>query len=151
MSEIKVTAHLSDGIKATGSLGKVVEVPVSAEPYTGDYDISVTDSDVVIPIQNKIATDDITVHQGRAEVPTYSGQNTFTVTDADITVQSKGFKFDDNLTVNQGIPLYTGATSFTIVDSGLTIATNGKRLNSDITVDISALEALAEDISEVVG
>lgn len=49
------------------------------------------------------------------------------------------------------VPLYTGSTSFTIVDSGLTIATNGKRLNSDITVDISDLETLADEISEVVG
>lgn len=47
--------------------------------------------------------------------------------------------------------VYTGATSYVIEDSGLTIVTNGKRLNSNITVDISALETLANEISEVVG
>jgi hypothetical protein len=113
MSDIRVTARLSDSINATAQIANVVEIPVAPDVYAGVYEINVTDSDVAIPIKDKMASDNITVHQG--------------------------------------IPIYTGATSYVIEDSGLTIATNGKRLNSDITVDISALETLATQISEVVG
>jgi len=141
MSEIKVTAHFSDGIKATGSLGKVVEVPVSIEPYTGDYNISVTDSDVIIPIKDKMASDNITIHQGRAEVPTYQGQSTFTVTDADITVQSKGFKFDENLTIKQGraeVPNYTGLYSVK-VNNTQTLPTSGKKMTQDLMLSTDGI------------
>lgn len=81
----------------------------------------------------------------------YTRHPVVTVRDSDITLETAGKWLANDLIIQQGIPLYTGATSFTIVDSGLTIATNGKRLNSNITVDISALETLAEEISEVVG
>jgi hypothetical protein len=113
MSDIRVTAKLSGGIHATAQIANVVEIPVAPDVYTGEYEISVTDSDVTIFIKDKMAS--------------------------------------DNITIQQGIPLYAGATSYVIEDSGLTIATNGKRFNSDITVDISALETLATQISEVVG
>ena len=105
------------------------------------------DYDLELDTKNTILTKDIYV---KNNVPTYAGQTYFEVTDT-LTIPTYGFKFDDDLTVVNGVPLYRGATSFTIVDSGLTIATNGKRLNSDITVDISALETLATEISEVVG
>lgn len=81
----------------------------------------------------------------------YAGPMNFTVTDSTLVQVFANEWINGVMFINQGIPLYEGSTSFTIVDSGLTIATNGKRLNSDITVDISALETLAEEISEVVG
>lgn len=203
-------------------LTNVKEVLEPVPVYEGDYQFAIHDEDVVIPIEGKKATDDITVHQG---IPLYDGQTSvsvtnqpvilatngkrlnsnimisqgyepyagmydnyvyagistlptknkyltddlkfrigyplneepreYTVLDNDVTIhtQNSFFPYGDrfDITVHQGIPLYTGATSYVIEDSGLTIATNGKRLNSNITIDISALETLADEISEVVG
>ena len=117
------------------------------DPDTDEYiEVESFIADFVLSTQDKYFDRDIHV-----QFPPYSGSKQFTVTDSPIVIPTENKFVNGNITVNQGIPLYTGATSFTIVDSGLTIATNGKRLNSDITVDISTLEALAEDISEVVG
>lgn len=83
--------------------------------------------------------------------PSYTGPTMVSITDETVTLATQGKKMNADVVINQGIPLYAGATSYVIEDSGLTIATNGKRLNSNITIDISALETLADEISEVVG
>lgn len=62
MSEIKVTAHLSDGIQATADLGKIVEVPVGPDIYTGDYTVTApSERDLVLPTKDKLMEDDVTV------------------------------------------------------------------------------------------
>lgn len=62
MSEIKVTAHLSDGIKANADLGKIVEVPVGPDIYTGDYTVTApSDGNLVLPTKDKLMEDDVMV------------------------------------------------------------------------------------------
>lgn len=85
------------------------------------------------------------------DTPVYTGDTNITVTNSDVTLQTKGKKIETNISIAQGIPEYSGATTFKVTDNNIIIATNGKRLNSDITVDISDVETLAEEISEVVG
>ena len=63
MSEIKVTAHLSDGIKATAELGKIVEVPVGPDVYTGEYNVTApSDGNLVLPTKGKLMDDDLTIN-----------------------------------------------------------------------------------------
>lgn len=120
-------------------------IPKYTGPYSMRLDLPGTHN---LAVKDKYCDKNIQVVQ--PFIP-YSGPMNFTVTDSTIVQVFANEWINGVMFINQGIPLYEGSTSFTIVDSGLTIATNGKRLNSDITVDISALEALAEDISEVVG
>lgn len=67
MSEIKVTAHLSDGIQATAELGKIVEVPVGPDIYTGEYNIPLTDEDIVLEAKGKLMEEDVTIEGGTWE------------------------------------------------------------------------------------
>jgi hypothetical protein len=120
-------------------------IPKYTGPYSMRLDLPGTHN---FAVKDKYCDKNIQVVQ--PFVP-YGGPMNFTVIDSTIVQVFANEWINGVMFINQGIPLYEGSTSFTIVDSGLTIATNGKRLNSDITVDISALEALAEEISEVVG
>ena len=62
MSEIRVTAHLSDGIQANAELGKIVEVPVGPDIYTGEYTVTApSDGDLVLPTNDKLMEDDLTI------------------------------------------------------------------------------------------
>lgn len=62
MSEIKVTAHLSDGIQATANLGRIVEVPVGPDIYTGDYTVTApSDGDLVLPTKDNLMEEDVTI------------------------------------------------------------------------------------------
>ena len=62
MSEIRVTAHLSDGIQATADLGKIVEVPVGPDIYTGEYTVTApSNGNLVLPTENKLMEDDVTI------------------------------------------------------------------------------------------
>lgn len=116
--------------------------------YNGSTQISLLGESVRIDVGTKYCPTGIEVVNG---FPLYTGPKSVFVTDSTVTLATNGKRLDSDITISQGIPLYTGATSYVIEDSGLTIATNGKRLNSNITVDISALETLADEISEVVG
>ena len=62
MSEIKVTAHLSDGIQATANLGRIVEVPVGPDIYTGDYTVTAPSTgDLVLPTKDKLMAEDVMI------------------------------------------------------------------------------------------
>lgn len=61
MSEIKVTAHLSDGIQATADLGKIVEVPVGPDVYTGEYEVIPSEEPITLPTKDKLMENDLVV------------------------------------------------------------------------------------------
>lgn len=61
MSEIKVTAHLSDGIKADAELGKIVEVPVGPDVYTGEYEVTPSEEPITLPTKDKLMEQDLIV------------------------------------------------------------------------------------------
>lgn len=73
MSEIRVTAHLSDSIQATADLGKIVEVPVGPDIYTGEYNIPLTDEDIVLETKGKLMEEDVTIEGAHGKRYTVDG------------------------------------------------------------------------------
>lgn len=218
MKDIKVNASVKHGnIKASGSVGFIRDIDTS-EPYTGSYDVSVINTqilptngkkmtsdltvrqgaetytgattvnaeftDVVLNTQNKLVQSNITVRQGipkytgpysmRLDLPgthtfavkdkycdrniqvvqpyiPYSGPMTITVTNENIVKVFANEWINGVVFVNQGIPLYEGQAYYFLEDSNIEIEATGKRFDSNIVIDISDVETLAEEISEVVG
>lgn len=68
MSEIKVTAHLSDGIQATADLGKIVEVPVGPDIYTGEYEVTPSEEPITLPTKDKLMENDLVVGKAWKEL-----------------------------------------------------------------------------------
>jgi hypothetical protein len=83
-------------------------------------------------------------------VPIYEGSTEITPTNVDIVLSTAGKKLTSDITI-KGVPTYLGQTSYSVADSNITLYTAGKKVESDITIDISDVETLAEEISEVVG
>lgn len=62
MSDINVTAKLSDGIHATAQIANVVEIPVAPDVYTGEYDITApSEGSLTLPTKDKLMMDDVTI------------------------------------------------------------------------------------------
>jgi len=116
--------------------------------YSGPMTFTVVNEDITQVFANEWINGVMFIKQG---ITGYDGQTNVTVTDTPITLATNGKRLASDITINQGITAYTGATSFSVADSNITIPTSGKRLTSNITIDISDLETLATQISEVVG
>lgn len=119
-------------------------IPKYTGPYSMQIDLPGTH---VFSVKDKYCDQNIQVVQ--PFVP-YTGPMTINVIESVVKVFANEW-INGVVFINQGIPLYEGQTYFEVADSGITIEANGKRFDSDITIDISALETLAEEISEVVG
>lgn len=62
MPDIRVKAKLTGGIiNAKAELGKIVEVPVGPDVYTGEYNIPLTDEDTVLATKGKLLEEDVTI------------------------------------------------------------------------------------------
>lgn len=62
MSDINVTARLSDGIHATAQIANVVEIPVAPDVYTGEYNIvAPSEGGLTLPTKDKLMMDDVTI------------------------------------------------------------------------------------------
>ena len=60
--EIKVNAMLSKPFKAEAQFGRIVEVPVGADKYEGEYTITAPSTDdLVLPTKDKLMADDVTI------------------------------------------------------------------------------------------
>ncbi len=150
MSSITVAARFGrDTIKATARIG--TDRGYTPDVYDGDMQKTVLLKDEVFETAGKMVTGDLTAKIGYRVIRGTSGNpKEYDVGIADQTI-SDAIAYPDGIKLKQALPVYTGATSFAVADSNITIPTSGKRLNSNLTVDISAVSALAEEISEVVG
>lgn len=121
-----------------------------ADTYTGATTLSVTDSDVVINTQNKLVQSNITLKQG---YPKYRGLTTYDASSLNGTaiLNTKDTYLTQNIQISNNMSYFPGPYSYVIEDEGLFLITRNMRMRNFITVDISALEALADEISEVVG
>lgn len=121
-----------------------------ADTYTGATTISVMDSDVVINTQNKLMPSNVTLKQG---YPRYTGLVSFDASNLNGTANlvTKDKYLTSNIQISNNMSYFPGPYNYTIEDEGLLLITRNMRLRNYITVDISALEALADEISEVVG
>lgn len=183
MSDIRVTARLSDGIHATAQIANVVKEP--ADAYTGEYTVTApTTDDLVLPTKDKLMADDLTIRQS-AEI--YTGETTISVKDSDVVLNTENKLMPSNVTLKQGFPRYNGPYSLTLSNSGthnflvkgrycdqniqvvqpyvryngpyyfevedesVNILLANEVVQGMLIVDISAVEALANQISEVVG
>lgn len=63
MPDIRVKAKLTGGIiNAKAEFGRMVEVPVGPDVYTGDYIVTApSDGDLVLPTKDKLMEDDVTI------------------------------------------------------------------------------------------
>lgn len=119
-------------------------IPKYTGPYSMRLDLPGTHT---FAVKDKYCDRNIQVVQ--PYVP-YSGPMTINVIESVVKVFANEW-INGVVFINQGIPLYEGQTYFEVADNDITIEANGKRFDSDITIDISALETLADEISEVVG
>lgn len=125
-----------------------ITVKQGFERYRGPYQLTLDNYGThVLTVKDKYCDQNIQVTQPYTR---YTGPMTINVTESVVKVFANEW-INGVVFINQAIPLYEGQTYFEVADGGITIEANGKRFDSDITIDISDLEALAEEISEVVG
>ena len=62
MSDIRVKAKLTGGaLKANAVLGRLVEVPVGPDTYTGEYTVTPSAEPITLPTKDKLMADDLIV------------------------------------------------------------------------------------------
>ena len=74
MPDIRVKAKLTGGVINTkAELGKIVEVPVGPDIYTGEYNIPLTDEDIVLEAKGKLMEEDVTIEGAHGKRYTLEG------------------------------------------------------------------------------
>lgn len=74
MPDIRVKAKLTGGVINTkAELGRIVEVPVGPDIYTGEYNIPLTDEDTVLATKGKLLEEDVTIEGAHGKRYTAEG------------------------------------------------------------------------------
>jgi len=120
-------------------------IPKYTGPYSMRLDLPGTHN---FAVKDKYCDKNIQVVQ--PYIP-YSGPMTINVTNENIVKVFANEWINGVVFINQGIPLYEGQTYYFLEDSNIEIEAIGKRFDSNIVIDISDVETLADEISEVVG
>lgn len=66
--EIKVNAMLSKPFKAEAQFGRIIEVPVGADKYEGEYEVTPSEEPITLPTKDKLMENDLVVGKAWKEL-----------------------------------------------------------------------------------